>query len=123
VGGGVRFRHNLIQQHLAKSHQQQPREAEARSETRGPKLALAGVFLALAVWDTGLGALVNELGLGLALAIYHMLALAVIMLVASGVVYVFLRRRQEVTFQEAIFNWPMAAVAGVVALLVQLWLL
>jgi hypothetical protein len=49
-----------------------------------------------------------------------MLALAVLMLVASGVVYVFLSRRQEVTFQEAIFNWPMAAVAGVVALLLLL---
>src|SRR5215204_6340238 len=128
VGGGVRFRHNLIQQHLAKSHQQQPREAEARSEARGPKLALAGVLLSLAVWHTGrVGlALYYDLGWGvvlsvLVLAIYDLLPFAVIMLVASEVVYLsLLRRRQEVTFQEAIFNWPMAAVAGVVALLLLL---
>jgi len=62
-------------------------------------------------------AVLNNLGWGLIEAISDMITLAVIMLVASGVVYVFLRRRQEVTFQEAIFNWPMAAVAGVVALL------
>jgi hypothetical protein len=81
---------------------------------RGPKLGLAGVFLALAVWDTVAFALVW--------AIRDLLRLAVIMLVASGVVYLFLRRRQEVTFQEAIFNWSMAAVAGVGALLLQFWL-
>jgi hypothetical protein len=135
VGGGVRFRHNLIQQHLAKSHQQQLREAEARreaeackeaevhSKTRGPKLALAGVFLALAVGDTGLGlyydspSFYESLALGLGWAIRDLLRLAGIMLVASGVTYLFLMRRQEVTFREAMFNWPMDAVAGVVALL------
>jgi hypothetical protein len=125
VGGGVRFRHNLIQQYLAKSHQQQPHEAEARSETRGPVLALAGVFLALAVWNTGLVglALNNDLGWGLLWAIRDLLRLAVIILVTSGVVYLFLMRRQGVTFRETIFNWPMVAVAGAVALLLQFWYL
>jgi hypothetical protein len=113
VGGGVRFRHNLIQQHLARSHLQQPREAEARSETRGPKLAFAGVFLALAVWDT--------VAWVLEWAFRDLLRLAVIMLVASGVAYLFLMRRQGVTFREVIFNWPMAAVAGVVAFVLRFW--
>jgi len=133
VGGGVRFRHNLIQQHLAKSHQQQLREAEARrevlSKTRGPKRALVGVFLALPVLGTvrGLGGgIPNEdityilqyvLGMLVGLIIGDLLTLVVIMLVVSGVVYFFFMRRQGKTFREAIFNWPMVGVAGVVALL------
>jgi hypothetical protein len=73
VGGGVRFRHYLIQQQLAKSHQQQLSEAEARSEMRGPVLAFAGVFLALAVLDLG--------ALGLGWAFGDLLRLALIALV------------------------------------------
>jgi hypothetical protein len=125
VGGGVRFRHNLIQQHLAKSYEQQPREAMARSETRGPKLALAGLFLALAVLDTarGLwGAIPNSnfyfrLGFGLREAFDDLLRLALIMLVVSVVSYLYFMRRGGAAFREAIFNWRMSAGAGVVALL------
>jgi len=51
------------------------------------------------------------------LIIGDLLTLVVIMLVVSGVVYFFFMRRQGKTFREAIFNWPMVGVAGVVALL------
>jgi cation transport ATPase len=114
VGGGVRFRHNLIQQQIAKSHRQ-PREAEARSEMRRPVLALAGVFLALAVLD------VVRFSQGwtsrLGWPFIDLLRLALIILVVSGAGYLFLMRRQGITFRETMFNWPMVAVAGVVALL------
>jgi hypothetical protein len=117
VGGGVRFHHNLIQQHLGKEPQPQPHEAEARSETRGPKLALAGVFVVLAAVNIVLvGLAVNDLGVALAWAIHDLLRLAVTMVVASGVAYLLLRRRQGVDFREIIFNWPMFSVAAVVAL-------
>jgi hypothetical protein len=128
VGGGVRFRHNLIQQHLVQSHHPQPREMEARSETRGPKLALAGMFLALAVLDIAWGLwganpnrnVYFRLGLGMGEAISDLVTLALIMLimlVLSVVGYLGFMRRQGVAFREAIFNWPVVAVAGVVALL------
>jgi hypothetical protein len=155
VGGGVRFRHSLIQQHLAREaevreaearremearREAEAREAEARremkarrkaeirSKTRGPKLALAGVFLALPIWDTVRGmsefspnlVFVQRLLYGLLWSsvdlLLDLLILAVTMLVVSGVVYLFLRRRQAVTFREAIFNWPMDGVAALVAL-------
>jgi hypothetical protein len=137
VGGGMRFRHNLIQQYLAKSHQQYLREAEARREarrevlrkTRGPKRALVGVFLALPVLGTVRGLwggipyedfanrLAFVLGLLIGLIVGELLTLVVVMLVVSGVVYFFFMRRQGKSFREAIFNWPMVGVAGVVALL------
>jgi len=58
-----------------------------------------------------------RLGFGLREALDDLFALAVIMLVVSVVSYHFVLRRQGVAFREAIFNWPMDAVAGVVALL------
>jgi hypothetical protein len=97
VGGGVRFRHNLIQQQLAKSYRQ-PREAEAPREMIGPILALAGVFLALALGD------VTALGLGWAFG--DLLRLALIIIVVSGAGYLFLMRRQGINFREALLNWP-----------------
>jgi hypothetical protein len=111
---GRRFRHNLIQQHLAKLHQQQPREAEARSEARGPKLAFAGVYLVVAFVDIALVGLArnNNLGWGLVWAIRDLLALALIMLAASGVAYLFLMRRQGITFREALLNWPRGPKLG-----------
>jgi len=125
VGGGIRFRHNLIQQHLAKLQQHQPHEAEARSETRGPVLVLVGVFLALTVLDTVRGMskanpnwdFAGRLQFGLGWTTSDLFGFAVIMLLVSGVVYLFVMRRQGVSFREAIFNWQMSAVAGVVALL------
>jgi hypothetical protein len=51
------------------------------------------------------------------MAFRDLLRLALIILVVSGVGYLFLMRRQGVTFRETLFNWPMVAVAGVVALL------
>jgi hypothetical protein len=103
VGGGVRFRHNLIQQQLAKSHLQ-PRETGARSEMRGPVLAFAGVFLVLALWDIG--------ALGLGWAFVDLLRLALIALVVGGVGYLFLTRRQGVTFREALLDWPRRPKLG-----------
>lgn len=103
VGGGVRFRHNLIQQQLAKSHRQ-PREAEVRSEMRGPVLAFAGVFLALAVFDV--------VTVGLGLAFVDLLRLALIILVVSGAGYLFLMRRQGVAFRETLLNWPRRPKLG-----------
>ena len=128
VGGSVRFRHNLIQQHLAQSHQAQPCEMEARSETRGPKVVLAGVFLSLAVLDTAWGLwganpntrFAYRLAFGLGMATHDLLRLGqitLIMLVVSGVGYLVFMRRQGVAFRKAIFNWPVVAVTAVVALL------
>jgi hypothetical protein len=128
VGGGVRFRHNLIQQHLAKSYQQQPHEAGSPSETRGPALALVGVFLALVVLDIARGLWgenpYSEFGprllFGLGMAFHDLLRLApitLIILVVSGVGYLVFMRRQGVAFRKAMFNWPVVALAGVVALL------
>jgi hypothetical protein len=129
VGGGVRFRHNLLQQHLGKAPQPQPHEAEVRSETRGPKLALAGVFLALIIlgtvrelwggipYEDFFNRLAFVLGLLAALAIGDLLTLAVIMLIVSGVVYLFLMRRRGKTLRETVFNWLMVAGAGIIALL------
>jgi uncharacterized membrane protein len=109
VGGGVRFRHNLIQQQLTKSHRQ-PREAEARNEMRGPILAFAGVFLALAVMDV----VAFRLGWTFRLAwpFVDLLRLALIILVVSGVGYLFLTRREGVTFREALLNWPRRPKLG-----------
>jgi hypothetical protein len=129
VGGGVRFRHNLIQQHIAQSYQQPPRLAEGPIGKRGPKLALAGVFLSLTVLRIARelwGSLLNRdfvyilkylLAFLLGVALGDLLTLAVIVLLASGVRYLFFMRNQRVYFREAIFNWPMVAVAGVAALL------
>jgi hypothetical protein len=83
------------------------------------------VFLALAVLDTTWGlwginptkGFQYRLGYGIGLAIRDLLRLALIVLVVSWVGHLFLMRRQGVTFREAIFNWPMVAVAGVVVLL------
>ena len=142
VGGGVRFRHNLIQQHLAQSHQQHLREIEARreaearrevlSKTRGSKRALVGVFLALLVLGTVrrlweefpyediIYLLATLLGILARLIVGDLLTLVLAVLVVSGVVYFFFMRRRGKTFREAIFNWPMVGVAGVVALLLLL---
>jgi hypothetical protein len=92
---------------------------------RWPRLGLAGVFLALAVLDTGWGlwglnptkVFQYRLVYGMGMATRDLLRLALIVLVVSWVGHLFLMRRKGVTFREAIFNWPMVAVAGVVALL------
>jgi len=90
-----------------------------------PKLGLAGVFLALAVLDTAWGlwgtnptkVFQYKLGYGMGIAFRDLLRLTLIMLVVSGVSYLYFMRRQGVTFRETMFNWPMVVVAGVVALL------
>jgi len=92
---------------------------------RRPKLGLAGVFLTLAILDTAWGlwgtnptkVFQYKLGYGMGMAFRDLLRLTLIILVVSGVSYLYFMRRQGVTFREAIFNWPMVAVAGVVALL------
>jgi hypothetical protein len=81
------------------------REAEAQDGTRWPMLALAGVFLILVVVETVQGMLSEVIPV--------MLAVAAVVLVASGVSYISLIRRSgEATFREAIFNWSVVALAA-----------
>jgi hypothetical protein len=104
--------------------QQQVREAGARSKTRGPKWALAGVFFGQAVLSAVQAASAaspnsNEaLVLAVAAAVGSLVGFALIVGLVGGLAYLlFFIRREGATFQEAFFNWPMVAVAGVVALL------
>jgi hypothetical protein len=54
------------------------------------------------------------IGSGTVSAIVYMIVLAAILLVVGGVYYV-TARKQEVTFREAVFNWPLVILAGLFA--------
>jgi zinc-ribbon domain len=79
-------------------------EAEARGRTRGPMLALAGVFLILVVVETGQG--------GMSEAIRVMLVVATVVLVASVISYLSLIRSGGATLGEAVFNWSVVVLAA-----------
>jgi hypothetical protein len=56
------------------------------------------------------------IGSGTVSAIVYMIVLAAILLVlVVGGVYYVTARKQEVTFREAVFNWPLVILAGLFA--------
>ena len=67
-------------------------------------LALAGVFVALIVVETGQG--------GLSEALRILPIVAVVVLVASVVSYLSLSRDGEATLRGAVFNWSVVVLAA-----------
>jgi hypothetical protein len=107
---------------LPPSPQHQPREAQARGGimwhrgagaqdgTRWPLLALVGVLLILVA-----GEIVQ---VGMLESIRVVLIVAAVVLVASGVSYISLiRRNGAATFREAVFNWSVVVLAAFAAFL------
>jgi hypothetical protein len=98
---------------------------EVGRETRGPMLALVGVFLVLGIGKTAMEmpsagsgeSMAYRLGVGVGAAIVDLFFVAVLVLVLSGVGYLQLRSRGSLTFRHAIFSWPVVGIAAFVALL------
>ena len=84
-------------------------------------LALVVLDIARGVWgESPYSEFGPRLAFGLGMAIHDLLRLALttlFILVVSGVAYLFLMRRQGVAFRKAMFNWPVVALVGGVALL------
>jgi hypothetical protein len=104
----------------------QARSGEGQTHTApiGPILGMVAVFLVL-----GIGTLVQgmpaapagkdlgfQIGVGIGPAIGTTLAAAVVPVALGGVYYI-TAYKKGVTFREAIFNWPLVIVAGIVAFL------
>lgn len=86
------------------------RGAGAQDGTRWPLLALVGVLLILVA-----GEIVQ---VGMLESIRVVLIVAAVVLVASGVSYVSLiRRNGAATFREAVFNWSVVVLAAFAAFL------
>ncbi len=107
----------------------QARSGEGRvlSVPRGPVWGMLAVFLVLWVGVTvqerpalpagkDLGFQIGyQIGAGLGPALGATLATAGIILVLGGIYYA-TGRKQGVTFREAVFNWPMVILAGLLTL-------
>jgi hypothetical protein len=86
------------------------RGAGAQDGTRWPLLALVGVLLILVA-----GEIVQ---VGMLESIRVVLIVAAVVLVASGVSYISLiRRNGAATFREAVFNWSVVVLAAFAAFL------
>jgi hypothetical protein len=86
------------------------RGAGAQDGTRWPLLALVGVLLILVA-----GEIVQ---VGMLESIRVVLIAAAVVLVASGVSYISLiRRNGAATFREAVFNWSVVVLAAFAAFL------
>jgi hypothetical protein len=86
------------------------RGAGAQDGTRWPLLALVGVLLILVA-----GEIVQ---VGMLESIRVVLIVAAVVLVASGVSYISLiRRNSAATFREAVFNWSVVVLAAFAAFL------
>jgi len=57
-----------------------------------------------------------QIGSGLVFGILAMFVVAALLLLLGGVYYV-TSRKKGVTFREAVFNWPLVILAGLVAFL------
>jgi hypothetical protein len=84
---------------------------------------MLAVFLVLGIGETVQGmpaasakSVSIQIGLGMAPAIVTTLAVAVLILLLGGVYHV-TARKEAVTFREAVFNWPLVILAGMVAFL------
>ena len=62
------------------------------------------------------GTFAYRLGFGMVIPIVLSLSLVALLLLLGGVYYV-TARKDGVTFREAIFNWPLVIVAGLIAFL------
>jgi hypothetical protein len=98
-------------------------EELVRSATRGPMWGMLAVFLVLGIGETVQGmpttsgkSVSFQIGFGMAPAIMITLAVAALILLLGGVYYV-TARKEGVTFREAVFNWPLVILAGIVAFL------
>lgn len=85
---------------------------------------MLAVFLVLGIGETvqGMPAASGEsvsyqLGFGIVPAIGIMLVVAALLLLIGGVYYV-TSRKDGVTFREAIFNWPLVILVGIVVFLI-----
>jgi hypothetical protein len=92
------------------AHSQLGEEQQARSAPRGPVWGMGVVFLVLLIGET-IESMPAEFAIGSTLAV------AASVLFSGGAYYVS-AREEGVTFREALFNWPLVALAGVVALLI-----
>ncbi len=104
---------------------QQERQPDGvRDATRGPTWGMLVVFLILGTVKTAQGMppassgedFAYRLGMGMAVPLVLLFFLAALLLLIGGVYYV-TARKDGVTFGEAVFNWPLVILAGVVALL------
>jgi hypothetical protein len=98
-------------------------EDQVQTAPRGPLWAMLAVFLVLGIGATiqGIPAsstmdLVSRISVGIGGAIGATLGCAIIILLFGGVYYV-TGRKDGVTFREAVFNWPLVILAGIVAFL------
>ena len=99
-------------------------EEQVRSAPRGPLWAMLSVSLVVGVgqfvkWMLTAPASMDISSLiatGLVLGIVSPVIPATLVLLLGGVYYV-TARKDSVTFREAIFNWPLVILAGIVAFL------
>jgi len=84
---------------------------------------MLAVFLDLGIGETVQGmpaasgkSVSFQIGFGMGPAIVITLAVAVLILLLGGVYYI-TARKEGVTFREAVFNWPLVILAGIVAFL------
>jgi hypothetical protein len=105
-------------------------DEQVRSATRGPMWTMLAVFLVLGIVEIvqeivqGFPAVLEakdigfqigvQIGTGIGRTINAALATAVIILVVGAIYYATARKR-GVTFREAVFNWPMVILAGLLA--------
>ena len=107
----------------AQAPQELSSEELVRSVTRGPVRGMLAVFLDLGIGETVQGmpaasgkSVSFQIGFGMGPAIVITLAVAVLILLLGGVYYI-TARKEGVTFREAVFNWPLVILAGIVAFL------
>ena len=101
-------------------------EGRVRSATRGPMWTMLAVFLGLGIVEIvqeivqGIPAVLEakdigfRIGTGIGRTINATLATAAIILVVGAIYYATARKR-GVTFRDAVFNWPMVILAGLLA--------
>ncbi len=96
-------------------------EDQVQTAPRGPMWGMLAVFLVLGIGETiqGIPAtsakdLGFRVGVGMGTAIVTTLVVAALILLLGGVYYV-TARKKGVAFREAVFNWPLVILAGILA--------
>jgi hypothetical protein len=108
----------------SRAPQAQSSEELVRSTNRGPMWGMLAVFLVMGIgapvraiptWAASMdiGSLIST---GLVLGIVSPVIPATFVLLFGGLYYL-TARKDGVTFREAIFNWPLVILAGIVAFL------